>query len=249
MRKLRPILFDHVACGVSHLEEIAPLLEEELGARPYRGGPGYGFRGGQWQFDGEGRLELIAPDGEPGGFLHRFVETHGPGIHHVTFKVPDIHAARDRAVGLGFDVVGFRDDQPAWKECFLHPKQAGGIVVQMAEVDPELEEDDWQPFAAVFGGKPRRRVCLKGPRLVSRSRERAHRCWRELLGATIEATQGTGIELPEETFRWPGSPLQLRVRYDANATQEGPVALEVAGIGATVLPRLTQLLGTTLVEV
>ena len=29
----------------------------------------------------------------PGGFMHRFLERRGPGVHHVTFEVPDIDAA------------------------------------------------------------------------------------------------------------------------------------------------------------
>lgn len=241
------ILFDHVACGVSRIDEIAPLLEFELGAAAYRGGPGIGFRGGQWAFAGEGRLELIEPDGAPGGFLHRFLNTHGPGIHHVTFKVPDIHAARDRAIGLGYNVIGFRDEQPAWKECFLHPKQAGGIVVQMAEVDPEAEEADWLPLDGVITGTPRRTVTLRGLRLLTRDLERSRRCWLDLLGGTAETTQESGF--PEEVFRWPGSPLELRVVHDLQASEEGPVALEFAPFADEFPEPLPQLLGATLLQV
>jgi hypothetical protein len=207
------------------------------------------LRGGNGVFEGGGRRELSAPDGEPGGFLHRFLAAHGPGVHHVTFKVPDLHAARDRARSLGFDVIGFRDDQPAWKECFLHPKQIGGIVVQMAEVDPDFDDDDWQPFAPVFGGTPRRSVSLVGPRLVSRDRDRSHRVWAQLLGGSVATTNVSGIEAPEQTFRWPDSPLSIRVLYDANAANEGSVALELQEHDGTVPPELSRLLGAAFAQV
>jgi len=239
----RAIVFDHVACGVRRTADIAMLLERDLGARAYRGGPGPGFRGRQWTFAGEGKLELIEPDGEPGGFLHRFIEAGGPRIHHVTFKVSDIHDSRTRAEALGYDVVGFRDDSPAWKECFLHPKQAGGIVVQMAEADASIEDDDWQPFAAVFDGCAPRRAVLAGARLVSRSRDRSRRCWCELLGATVEAA---GAD--EEIFRWPDSPLMLRVIYDEHARREGATALELTGFAAPLPEALPALLGTNFLQ-
>jgi len=246
--KTTSIQFDHVACGVHRVDEIAPLIERELGARPHRGGPGLGFRGGQWSFGGEGRLELIEPDGAPGGFLHRFLAGHGPGIHHVTFKVPDIHAARDRAVALGFDVIGFSDESVAWKECFLHPKQAGGIVVQMAEVDPDSDDDNWVPFEAFTTGTPVRVVTLRGLRLVSRDEARTRRLFVELLGATSSAIHAAGAPLPGHTLRWEGSPLELHVILDPKAEMEGPVALEFDSFGAEFPSELPSLLGATLLQ-
>jgi hypothetical protein len=238
-------LFDHVACGVRRVADVAPLLEFHLGAKPHRGGPGAGFRGGQWAFAGEARLELIEPDGPADGFLHRFLDAHGPAIHHVTFKVKDIHAARDRAIALGYDVVGFRDDDPAWKECFLHPKQVGGIVVQMAEVDPDSQSDNWLPFAAVTTGAPERIVALKALRLVTRDAAKARRCWVDLLGADVETTAERAVEI----FRWPGSPLALRVIHDPAAAQEGPAGLEFEAFGAAFPPTLAPLLGANLLQV
>ena len=249
MPKPRSILFDHVACGVRRMDVIAVLLERELGGTPHRGGPGQGFRGAQWAFDGDGRLELIEPDDEPGGFLHRFLDSRGPGIHHVTFKVPDLHAARDRAGALGFDVVGFNDEHPEWKECFLRPKQAGGIVVQMAEVDPDVDSDNWVPIAAVTSGPPVRTTSLRGLRLVSRDHANMRRCWVDLFGATVEVTRGAGSMLHEETFRWAGCPLALRVLADPGADIEGPVALEFAAFGAAFPADLPQLLGVTLLQI
>lgn len=226
--------------------DIAPTLELELGAEPYRGGPGFGFRGGQWAFGGGGRLELIEPDGEPGGFLHRFLAKSGPGIHHVTFKVPDIHAARDRAVSLGYEVVGFRDEIPAWQECFLHPKQVGGIVVQLACSQPGTDEEDWLPFARVTTGAPRRVARLGGLRVASRDDARMRRCWTDLLGGMAVESLRDGTR-SVTSYRWPDSPLTLETIVDPRSEIEGPLGLRLDFDGAP--PRgIEALLGATLLR-
>jgi hypothetical protein len=240
------IHFDHVACGVRRVSEIAPLVELELGGEPFRGGPGAGFRGGQWAFGGGGRLELIEPDGEPGGFLHRFLDKGGPAIHHLTFKVPDIYAARDRATSLGYEVVGFRDDVPAWQECFLHPKQVGGIVVQLACSKPGVEEDDWIPFARVTSGAPKQVATLRGLRLASRDEDRMRRCWIDLLGATV-AGSARDANRATTTYRWHDSPLTLEVLVDPRADVEGPLGLRFAFDGEAP-PALEGVLGAKLLR-
>lgn len=56
--------------------------------------------------------------------------------HHVTFLVDDIRHARDSLVASGMEVLDYNDEDPSWKELFLHPKQSLGIVVQLAQFDP-----------------------------------------------------------------------------------------------------------------
>ncbi len=244
------IRFDHVACGVRDIAGIAPLLELELGARAHRGGPGEGFRGAQWEFRGEGRLELIEPDGEPGGFLHRFLAAGGPGIHHVTFKVPDLRALRERATQLGFDVVGYNDESPSWKEMFLHPKQAGGIVVQMAEVDPDAKSGNWLPIAPYTTGAPRHSAQLLGLRLLARDEALARRVFVELLGG-VETKPRDSEETTSRhwTLRWEDSPLAIRVLVDASSANAGPLGLEFDAVPEGAASRLGELLGATLLPV
>jgi len=90
---------DHVAFGVPDAAAVTPFLVGELGGRPFESGPGIEFLWWQWQFARGGAIEIIEPDGPPGGFVHRFLEARGPGVHHVTFKVPDLAAAAARVVG------------------------------------------------------------------------------------------------------------------------------------------------------
>jgi len=214
---------DHIALGLHRIADCAPFLVGELGGRFLDGGPSGTFTGAQWSFaDGE-KLELIEPLGAPGGFMHRFLEARGPGVHHVTFKVPDIVAAAEQVRRFGYDVVGYNDDFPYWKELFIHPKQALGIVVQLAEEHPlpagmEGWSAGWEPPPCPPPAAPLARIV--GLRLTARSGDAARRQWGELLGATETRDRDRMV------FAWPASPLVLAVRVD-DVRPEGPEAIEL----------------------
>jgi methylmalonyl-CoA/ethylmalonyl-CoA epimerase len=220
---------DHVAIAVPHMPTVVDFIEGELGGQPCEGGPGPGFTGAQWMFDGGGRFEVLEPAGPP-GFLHRFLDQRGSGIHHVTFLVRHLGEAVERAVGLGFAVIGRDESNPSWKEAFLHPKQALGIVVQLAESNPELGGGSWSsdfPFPKA-AARAVDRARLIGVRLSVTNAERAHRQWCELLGGHVSSDGSLLV------YRFAESPLRLAVQVDA-ARAEGPIALELDN--APPLPR------------
>ena len=119
------ILFDHIAIAMERIADAGPVLTGALGGIPDSGAPSRAFNWGCWRFAGGGRIEVIEPRGA-GGFLPRFLAQRGPGIHHVTFKVPSLTDACSRAEAQGYKVVGYDDANPHWKEAFLHPKQEIG---------------------------------------------------------------------------------------------------------------------------
>lgn len=234
-------VLDHVALGVADFDAAARYLSARLGGQPAAGGPGVGYRGGQWAFAAAERIELIQPDGPPGGFLHRFLERHGPGVHHVTFKVPEFAAACARARRYGYELVGVDDSNPGWKEAFLHPKQAQGIVVQLAEAHPELDEGwgpDWKHPEPPRDPPPPARV--EALELVALEEARARRQWEEMLGGRCERQAGRLV------FRWSDSPLAVAVRVEPSG-REGPIALWIAGAAAATLPERPPELGVRLI--
>jgi len=215
-------MLDHVAFGVRDVRKLPALLEGQLGGRPLASGAGREFVWWQWEFARGGVIEILEPDGTPRGFVERFLAARGAGIHHVTFKVPDLATAAAQARSQGFEIVGYDDAQPSWKECFFHPKQALGIVVQLAESHPELQPGELKEVA--FPEAPRQApppVDVLGVRLSARSAERARHQWEFVLGGHCSETRD-GL-----CFRWPGSPLRVSVAIDATAP-EGPLALELA---------------------
>jgi len=223
------ILFDHIAIAVHDPAGVTPLLVGELGGEPVAAGPGAGFLWYQWRFGGAGVLEILEPHGPSDGFLHRFLESRGPGIHHVTFKVPNHTVAIERATRQGYDVVGLNADDPHWMEAFLHPKQAQGIVVQIVETGPQDDGSDWQlPFPPSPEPAPDP-TALRGLRMVAHDLERARLQWQSLLGAECEAGENLLV------FRWAGSPLRIAVEIDRDRP-EGPIGLEWSTESARSLP-------------
>jgi len=213
---------------MSRMVDATEMLVGTLGGVPAYGQPSGVFRWGSWTFEGGGTIEILEPMGDH-GFLHRFLDERGPGVHHVTFKVPSLDEVTNRAERAGYDVVGRDDSDPDWKEAFLHPKQALGIVVQFAESVGGDDEPSahWQPPPGP--PDPPAPVAIVGLRLRAHSRERARRQWETVLEG--QASEGPEGEL---IYRWPDSPMRLAVEIDP-ARDEGPVAIEVASGRAIAL--------------
>jgi methylmalonyl-CoA/ethylmalonyl-CoA epimerase len=215
-----PTRLDHIAIALRSIGRAPDLLVGVLGGVPDRSRPAGAFRWATWRFEGGGCIEILEPIGAE-GFLHRFLAAHGPGVHHVTFKVPRLSEVCRRARGLGYDIVGRDESDPSWKEAFLHPKQAQGIVVQLVETAAAPGPD---PALSIPPGlaDPPPPVRILGLRLSAHSAARALTQWRDLLDGRAEPMEAGGL-----VFRWPDSPMWLAVEIDPTGV-EGPIALELA---------------------
>ncbi|MEO1063575.1 MAG: VOC family protein [Actinomycetota bacterium] len=136
---------DHLAVTAESTWELWQRYGAELGGRLVGGGPTSGFHWSQVRFGGGMKIEMLEPrDVEEFDFLRRFLDRHGPGPHHLTFKVPHLATSIEEVEAAGATVVGVDLDSETWKEAFLHPASACGIVVQIAQEggddDPELTE-------------------------------------------------------------------------------------------------------------
>jgi methylmalonyl-CoA/ethylmalonyl-CoA epimerase len=222
-----PVRFHHVALGLPQLTDAPPVLVGLLGGVPEMASRGRGFSFACWRFDGGGRIEVLEPAGAE-SFLHRFLAQRGPGIHHVTFKVASLEAACERARARGYEVVGRNESRPSWKEAFLHPRQALGIVVQFAEsAAPGGPPSPLAPPAGPPDPPPSVRVV--GLRMRARSAERARVQWSEILQGEESGDDGVLV------YRWPRSPLRIAVEVEA-AGEEGPIGIELAGPPPPALP-------------
>ncbi len=125
---------DHLAIGTPALTDGWDLFSGVLGGTWVYGGDSPGFWFGQLRFAAGPKIELLTPAGGPdAAFLERFLAGHGPGPHHVTFVVADINQTLARVRAFGIEPVGVNLANPGWKEAFLHPRSAHGIVVQVAQ--------------------------------------------------------------------------------------------------------------------
>ncbi len=228
-----PTVFDHVAIATNKITDAPDFLVGELGGISGYGGPSGDFTWWHWDFEGGGRIEIIEPDGPPGGFVHRYLERLGAGIHHVNFEVDSLKETVTQAEQLGYSVVGYDDSHEYWKEAFLHPKTAMGIVVQLVEAshhDHDHEEWDHSDMAApTEPADPPAAVTIVGLEMRTSNGEAAMRQWGELL-------KGDCTETPEGLrFRWPGSSMRVTVAIEEGVADEA-VAIEVSAGRSLSLP-------------
>jgi len=125
---------DHVAIAVHDIARAIPIYAETFGARYLFGGDNtrQGFRWAQFTFPNGGKVEFVAPL-VPDGFVARFLAARGEGVHHITLKTEHISAALEEVRSGGLEPIMVNIDGDDWKEAFIHPKQALGVLVQIAQ--------------------------------------------------------------------------------------------------------------------
>jgi methylmalonyl-CoA/ethylmalonyl-CoA epimerase len=127
-------VLDHLAIGTPALTDGWELFGGVLGGRWVDGGDSPGYWWGQLGFASGPKIELLTPTGGPdAAFLERFLAARGAGPHHFNFLVTDIQATLAGIRALGIEPIGVNLDNPHWKEAFLHPRGAHGIVIQVAQ--------------------------------------------------------------------------------------------------------------------
>ena len=127
-------VLDHLAIGTPVLADGWDLFGGILGGRWAYGGDSPGYWWGQLEFAAGPKVELLTPTGGPdAAFLERFLSSRGAGPHHFNFLVTDIEDTLARIAAFGIEPVGVNLANPGWKEAFLHPRGAHGIVIQVAE--------------------------------------------------------------------------------------------------------------------
>ena len=124
--------FDHAGVATDDAESLAFRYEDLFGCEIVHE---------EW-FDGmkvlflgleNGYFELLEPQEE--GTISRYLEEHGPGLHHVALETDDIEAALENAADAGVDLVDEEPRRGAWEHqvAFLHPGSTGGVLVEFVE--------------------------------------------------------------------------------------------------------------------
>jgi catechol 2,3-dioxygenase-like lactoylglutathione lyase family enzyme len=232
---------DHVALAAAETSDALRFLTGTLGGTVIFGGQSIGFRPMQvWvgTDDGDGMpVELLEPWAvAENDFLARFVDRHGPGPHHLTFKVSDIGAALEQARGAGLHPVNINLSDPDWKEAFLLPREAHGTVVQLAESHghpetrigllahvaahgPNSHPRWWSNPSTAHGPAARlRRVVLRTPTLAA-----AAEFFAGVLQGDVEHESVGRVDLV-----WPGG-ARIGLEYQPDAPA-GVDRLEVEGL-------------------
>jgi len=126
---------DHVSIAVKDQAKAEHFFRDILGAVAGAGmdDPKTKFF---WQIFSLGdlsRLEIISPTGK-GSFLDGFLNDKEGGVHHITLQTPDLRKAMAHLEEQGIPFFGYNEyPGGVWKEIFIHPRHAFGVLIQIAE--------------------------------------------------------------------------------------------------------------------
>ena len=83
---------------------------------------------------GPNKIELLEALSDDSA-IAKFIEKKGEGIHHIAFEVDDIVAEMARLKGEGFILLSDEPKPGADNKlvCFVHPKTAGGVLVELVQ--------------------------------------------------------------------------------------------------------------------
>ncbi len=201
-------VLDHLAVATPTLTDGWDLFGGVLGGAWVYGLDSPGFWWGQLSFAAGPKIELLTPTGGPdAAFLERFLAAHGAGPHHLNFIVSDIEDTLARIQALGRKPMGVSLDNPSWKEAFLHPRSAHGIVIQVAQQDGS--PDTPTPRELPEPGPPTRFDLIEHHVADLKG---ATRLFREVLDGRLDTNSDHAAELT-----WPGGRRLRLVREDGLA--------------------------------
>jgi methylmalonyl-CoA epimerase len=78
------------------------------------------------------KIELLAPLSENSP-ISKFLARRGEGLHHVTYRVPDVAAALELCRERGLEVIDSvpRPGAEGKLVAFLHPRSTGGVLTEL----------------------------------------------------------------------------------------------------------------------
>lgn len=139
---------DHISIAVKDYEKALHFFQHVLGAIPGVSGkdPTLKYLWQSFSMGDLSGLELLNAT-EEGSFLDNFLERRKTGgVHHITLQTPDIYEAKKKLEDNQIPYFGFNEENDFWKELFIHPHDAFGVLIQIAEFNPYDWLDEFEKF-------------------------------------------------------------------------------------------------------
>ncbi|MYD43843.1 MAG: VOC family protein [Gammaproteobacteria bacterium] len=137
---------DHIGFAVHSIEEARKFWEDQLGATMQRVVDHHSgdFRLGILDLHGF-CIELLEPI-NPDGFLTKYLEKRGEGIHHITLQTPDLVEKVEDLEQAGVRVVDKHfDTASGGVDAFISPKSSHGVLIQLGQnVGPLNNQPYWE---------------------------------------------------------------------------------------------------------
>lgn len=125
----------HIAIAVKSIEEVRSFYEDILGLKIEKIEE-------VWERKvkvafipiGETRIELVQPISEDSP-VKKFLDERGNGLHHICFEVKEIEKEMERLKEKGIKFTSDKPEKGAEEKfvCFIHPKSAYGILIELNE--------------------------------------------------------------------------------------------------------------------
>ena len=126
--------FDHAGIATDDADPLAKLFAGAFGTSVVHEETFDGLHVTFLEMD-NGYFELLEPLPDADGAIPRYLDSNGPGIHHVALETDDIAAALETVSNCGVDLIDEEPRPGAWGHdvAFLHPKTTGGVLVELVE--------------------------------------------------------------------------------------------------------------------
>jgi methylmalonyl-CoA/ethylmalonyl-CoA epimerase len=137
---------DHVGIAVADMDEAVAFYRDTLGMETVH----------EETYEEQGVREAMVRVGPPGATgtmiqllapldesstIARFLDRHGPGIQQLAYRVTDLEAVsavlEERGVRLLYDAP--RRGTSDSRVNFVHPKDAGGVLIELVEPAREVQ--------------------------------------------------------------------------------------------------------------
>jgi methylmalonyl-CoA/ethylmalonyl-CoA epimerase len=132
---------DHVGIAVPDLDEALRFYEETFDLRSVHEevNEEQGVREAMLAIGDSGTcIQLLAPL-SPESTIAKFIDRNGPGMQQMAYRVEDIDAVsatlRERGVRLLYEAP--KGGTAGSRVNFIHPKDAGGVLVELVEPGSE----------------------------------------------------------------------------------------------------------------
>lgn len=126
---------DHIAIAVEDIDAAVALYENVLGLKVVHREEiaGYGVKVATIATGGTD-VELVQGT-TPDSPIAKFIASRGPGMHHVAFRVDDIHAALAEMKARGVDLIDQtpRPGKQGSLVAFVHPKSTGRVLCELVQ--------------------------------------------------------------------------------------------------------------------
>jgi len=123
----------HVGVAVQDLAAAVAFYRDVLGVAP--GAPQASDGASIVSFEVGGAAVELLTSADPASPIGKYLARHGPGIHHLCFRVPDLETALARCRAAGYRLI---DDVPrpgadGRRVAFVHPQATAGILLELSD--------------------------------------------------------------------------------------------------------------------